>query len=64
MYNKDGRFSVKSAYKVVVQLQRGDEWTENSGGNVGKNLECTDAAPEEPHPHPTWPDVAMREGRR
>ena len=38
MYNKDGRFSVKSAYKVAVQLQRGDEWTENSGGNVGKNV--------------------------
>ena len=25
---------------------------------------CTDAAPEEPHPHPTRCDAAMREGRR
>ena len=38
MYNKDGRSSVKSAYKVAVQLQRGDEWTEYSGGSVGKNV--------------------------
>ena len=27
-------------------------------------LECTDAAPEEPHPRPTRPDAATWEGRR
>ena len=38
MYNKNGMFSVKSAYKVAVQIQKGEEWTENSSGCVGKNV--------------------------
>lgn len=38
MYNKNGRFLVKLAYKVAVQIQRGEEWTENSSGYVGKHV--------------------------
>ena len=36
MYNKNGRFSVKSAYRVVVQIQKGEEWIENSSSCAGK----------------------------
>lgn len=38
MYNNNGRFSVKLAYKVAVQTQKGEEWTENSRGCAGKNV--------------------------
>ena len=36
MYNKNGRFSAKSAYRVAVQIQKGEEWIENSSGCAGK----------------------------
>lgn len=38
MYNKDGMFSVKSAYKVAMQIQRGEDWIENSSGYAGKQV--------------------------
>ena len=38
MYNKNGMFSVKSAYRVAVQIQKGEEWTENSSGCAGKQV--------------------------
>ena len=36
MYNKNGMFSVKSAYRVAVQIQKGEKWAENSSGYAGK----------------------------
>ena len=38
MYNKNGLFSVKSAYRVAVQIQKGEEWAENSSGCAGKQV--------------------------
>ena len=38
MYSKNGLFSVKLAYRVVVQIQKGEEWTKNSSGCARKNV--------------------------
>ena len=38
MYNKNGRFLAKSAYRVAVQIQKGEEWIKNSSGCVGKQV--------------------------
>ncbi|KAK9998230.1 hypothetical protein SO802_017833 [Lithocarpus litseifolius] len=38
MHNKNGLFSVKSAYRLAVQILKGEEWTESSSGCAGKNV--------------------------
>ena len=70
-------FSVANKLKMLkLDLKR---WNVEEFGNIGLRvqnlwkdlkvlevieLECTDAALEEPHPRPTRPDEATREGRR
>ena len=38
MYNKNGLFSVKSTYRVAVQIQKGEEWIEKSSDCAGRNV--------------------------
>lgn len=38
MKNKKGLFLVKLAYRVAMQVQRGEGWIENSRGYVGKQV--------------------------
>ncbi|KAL0009208.1 hypothetical protein SO802_010710 [Lithocarpus litseifolius] len=38
MHNKNGLFSVKSPYRLAVQILKGEEWTESSSGCAGKNV--------------------------
>ena len=38
MKNKKGLFLVKLAYRVAMQVQRGEGWIENSSGCAGKQV--------------------------